>query len=102
MGCFAGKKFHFIGIGGIGTSGLAKLLMKHGALISGSDTADGAVLQELIGRGAAIHIGHRAENPPNWMPTARNRIRYPAGFRGNSVKRMPRKNWSMQGNCWTL
>jgi UDP-N-acetylmuramate--alanine ligase len=64
MECFTGKKYHFIGIGGIGTSGLAKLLMKHGALISGSDTADGAVLQELIGRGATIHIGHRAENLP--------------------------------------
>jgi UDP-N-acetylmuramate--alanine ligase len=64
MKSFTGKKYHFIGIGGIGTSGLAKLLIKQGASISGSDAADGAVLQELIGRGAAIHIGHRAENLP--------------------------------------
>jgi UDP-N-acetylmuramate--alanine ligase len=65
MRTFTGKKYHFIGIGGIGTSGLAKLLIKHGASVSGSDAADGAVLQELIGRGAAIHIGHRAENLPS-------------------------------------
>jgi UDP-N-acetylmuramate--alanine ligase len=64
MESFTGKKYHFIGIGGIGTSGLAKMLMKHGASISGSDVADGAVLQELMGREAAIHIGHRAENLP--------------------------------------
>lgn len=65
MESFAGKKYHFIGIGGIGTSGLAKLLMKHGASISGSDMAEGAVLQELAQRGAAIQIGHRAENLPH-------------------------------------
>jgi UDP-N-acetylmuramate--alanine ligase len=64
MKSFTSKKYHFIGIGGIGTSGLAKLLIKHGASVSGSDAADGAVLQELIGRGAVIYIGHRAENLP--------------------------------------
>lgn len=64
MQSFTGKKYHFIGIGGIGNSGLAKLLMKHGASVSGSDMTDGAVLQELAGRGAAIQIGHRAENLP--------------------------------------
>jgi UDP-N-acetylmuramate--alanine ligase len=65
MESVAGKKYHFIGIGGIGTSGLAKLLIKHGASVSGSDATDGTVLQELIGRGATIHIGHRAENLPD-------------------------------------
>jgi len=59
---FKGKKIHFIGAGGIGTSGLAKLLMKHEAIISGSDASDGAVITELRQKGAGISIGHRAEN----------------------------------------
>jgi UDP-N-acetylmuramate--alanine ligase len=65
MESVTGKKYHFIGIGGIGTSGLAKLLIKHGASVSGSDMTEGAILNELIGRGATIHIGHRAENLPD-------------------------------------
>jgi UDP-N-acetylmuramate--alanine ligase len=65
MESVTGKKYHFIGIGGIGTSGLAKLLIKHGASVSGSDMTEGVVLNELIGRGATIHIGHRAENLPD-------------------------------------
>ncbi|MBM4102720.1 MAG: UDP-N-acetylmuramate--L-alanine ligase [Planctomycetes bacterium] len=65
MESVTGKKYHFIGIGGIGTSGLAKLLIKHGASVSGSDMSEGAVLNDLIGRGVAIHLGHRAENLPD-------------------------------------
>ena len=44
---FSGKKFHFIGAGGIGTSGLAKLLMKHEAIVSGSDMSDSTVIENL-------------------------------------------------------
>lgn len=65
MESVTGKKYHFIGIGGIGTSGLAKLLMKHGASVSGSDIVESAVLKELAGRGATISIGHRTENVPD-------------------------------------
>ena len=64
MEAFLGKRYHFIGIGGIGTSGLAKLLMKHGASVSGSDMVDSAVLGELKERGAQIHIGHSPDNIP--------------------------------------
>jgi UDP-N-acetylmuramate--alanine ligase len=59
---FSGKKFHFIGAGGIGTSGLAKLLMKHEAIVSGSDQMDSSVVENLRRRGAGIRIGHRADN----------------------------------------
>jgi UDP-N-acetylmuramate--alanine ligase len=59
------KKYHFIGIGGIGTSGLAKLLIRHGAKISGSDMSDSAVMQELAGKGVAVSVGHKAENVPD-------------------------------------
>ncbi len=64
MEAFSQKKYHFIGIGGIGTSGLAKLLIKHGASVSGSDMADSPVLQDLQTLGAQIHIGHKPENIP--------------------------------------
>lgn len=64
MDSVAGKKYHFVGIGGIGTSGLAKVLIKQGAGVSGSDMTDGAVLQDLANRGVTISIGHRGENLP--------------------------------------
>jgi UDP-N-acetylmuramate--alanine ligase len=59
---FSGKKFHFVGVGGIGTSGLAKLLMKHEAIVSGSDMSDSSVVENLRDRGADIKIGHKADN----------------------------------------
>ena len=59
---FSGKKFHFIGAGGIGTSGLAKLLMKHAAIVSGSDMSESSVVDTLRQGGADIRIGHRADN----------------------------------------
>ena len=58
----SGKKYHFIGIGGIGTSGLAKILMKNGATVSGSDMEDSTVVELLRSLGATIGIGHRPEN----------------------------------------
>lgn len=59
---FSGKKFHFIGAGGIGTSGLAKLLMKHSAIVSGSDMSESSVVDMLRQSGADIKIGHKADN----------------------------------------
>ena len=58
----SGRKFHFIGIGGIGMSGLAKLLIKNGAIVSGSDQENSAVVERLGALGAKIQIGHRMEN----------------------------------------
>ncbi|MCE5185217.1 MAG: UDP-N-acetylmuramate--L-alanine ligase [Planctomycetaceae bacterium] len=62
MNRISGKKYHFIGIGGIGTSGLAKMLMRHGATVSGSDMSDGAMIGELRRLGAQVFVGHRPEN----------------------------------------
>ncbi|MBP8606452.1 MAG: UDP-N-acetylmuramate--L-alanine ligase, partial [Phycisphaerae bacterium] len=59
-----GKKYHFIGIGGIGTSGLAKVLMKNGAIVSGSDMSDSPVISQLRTRGAAVTLGHSPDNIP--------------------------------------
>jgi UDP-N-acetylmuramate--alanine ligase len=58
----AGKRFHFIGAGGIGMSGLAQLLMKNKAIVAGSDQTPSEVTDKLRQSGADIRIGHNAEN----------------------------------------
>ncbi len=57
-----GKEYHFIGIGGIGMSGLAKLLLRNGCVVTGSDMEDSVVVGHLRKLGAKVSIGHSAEN----------------------------------------
>ena len=57
-----GKRVHFIGIGGSGMSGLARIAISHGIQVSGSDSSDSSVLEALRALGAKVFIGHRAEN----------------------------------------
>ncbi|QAY61587.1 UDP-N-acetylmuramate--L-alanine ligase [Microbacterium protaetiae] len=51
---------HFIGIGGSGMSGLARMFLARGIRVSGSDRADSANLRALAELGADVHIGHDA------------------------------------------
>ncbi|MGF6824428.1 UDP-N-acetylmuramate--alanine ligase [Microbacterium sp. ZKA21] len=51
---------HFIGIGGSGMSGLAKMFLDAGIRVSGSDRADSAALRALADAGATVHVGHDA------------------------------------------
>ncbi|WP_101257057.1 UDP-N-acetylmuramate--L-alanine ligase [Streptomyces barkulensis] len=51
---------HFIGIGGAGMSGIAKILAQRGAEVAGSDTRDSATAGALRALGATVHIGHAA------------------------------------------
>ena len=53
---------HFVGIGGIGMSGIAEVLLNLGYKVSGSDLKSSAVTQRLAGLGATTFEGHRAEN----------------------------------------
>jgi UDP-N-acetylmuramate--alanine ligase len=53
---------HFIGIGGIGMSGIAEVLHNLGYRVQGSDQADGANVQRLRDKGIACFVGHKAEN----------------------------------------
>ena len=53
---------HFIGIGGIGMSGIAEVMHNLGFKVQGSDVAEGYVVQGLRDRGIAVTIGHHAEN----------------------------------------
>ncbi len=54
------KKCHFIGVGGIGMSGLAKILVQAGFTVSGSDLATNAQTDQLASMGAHIEKGHDA------------------------------------------
>ena len=56
------KKCHFIGIGGIGMSGLARLMLNKKNEVSGSDIAASAVTDALAKAGARIFIGHSAQH----------------------------------------
>ncbi|GAA3626461.1 UDP-N-acetylmuramate--L-alanine ligase [Kineosporia mesophila] len=55
---------HLIGIGGAGMSGIARLLLARGVVVSGSDNRDSPVLAALRAGGAAVFIGHRADQVP--------------------------------------
>lgn len=56
------KKYHFIAIGGVGMSGLAKYLLQEGFEVSGSDINESKYTKQLIELGAKIHIGHSEKN----------------------------------------
>jgi UDP-N-acetylmuramate--alanine ligase len=53
---------HFVGIGGIGMSGIAEVLVTLGYTVRGSDVADNANVKRLRDMGVAVAIGHKAEN----------------------------------------
>ena len=53
---------HFIGIGGIGMSGIAEVLHNLGHRVQGSDQSDSANVQRLRDKGIEVFVGHKAEN----------------------------------------
>ena len=55
-------KYHFIAIGGIGMSGLAKYLLEEGHSVSGSDIEDSKYLKALRELGANVFVGHCEDN----------------------------------------
>ena len=57
-----GKRVHFIGIGGAGMSGLARISLSHGITVSGSDAKDSSVVKALQALGATIATAHSAGN----------------------------------------
>ncbi|MFC7497543.1 MULTISPECIES: UDP-N-acetylmuramate--L-alanine ligase [unclassified Nocardioides] len=52
---------HFVGIGGAGLSGIARIMLARGTIVSGSDGVDSPTLAALRGLGATVHLGHAAE-----------------------------------------
>jgi UDP-N-acetylmuramate--alanine ligase len=59
---FKPQPIHFVGIGGIGMSGIAEVLLNLGYQISGSDLRSTPITERLERLGAKIHTGHAAEN----------------------------------------
>ena len=56
------KKLHFVGIGGVGMSAIAEVMLDKGYEISGSDLSESAVVKHLKAKGATIYKGHDALN----------------------------------------
>ncbi|WP_019959704.1 UDP-N-acetylmuramate--L-alanine ligase [Woodsholea maritima] len=53
---------HFVGIGGIGMSGIAEVMLNLGYQVTGSDIKDSPIVERLRAKGAHVHIGHAGEN----------------------------------------
>ncbi len=69
------KDIHFVGIGGIGMSGLAEILLTMGCRVTGSDLRRSPLTERLRRRGARISFGHKADNvskvnPPQLVVTS--------------------------------
>ena len=62
---------HFVGIGGIGMSGIAEVLVNLGYQVSGSDLKDSPTTQRLASLGVRVHIGHDAKCIENAQEGAR-------------------------------
>lgn len=60
-----GKQIHFIGIGGAGMSGLARISLSLGLSVSGSDAKDSSVVTALKTLGADVFVGHHARHVEN-------------------------------------
>ena len=58
-------KVHFVGIGGAGMSGIARILLARGVSVSGSDAKDSTALSALRALGATVYVGHGAEQVGN-------------------------------------
>lgn len=56
------RKLHFVGIGGVGMSAIAEVMLDKGYEISGSDLSESEVVQKLRAKGAVIYKGHAAAN----------------------------------------
>ncbi|MEK7585854.1 MAG: Mur ligase family protein [Patescibacteria group bacterium] len=59
------KHVHFIGIGGIGISAIARMMMHEGKKVSGQDLTDSEIVKELVKEGADVKIGQLYENIPS-------------------------------------
>ncbi len=56
------RKVHFVGIGGVGMSGIAEVMNTIGYEVSGSDLGEGAATEKLKAAGIKVYKGHAAEN----------------------------------------
>lgn len=83
---------HFIGIGGVGMSGLASIFLHKGYSISGSDVATNDRTEELIKLGAKISIGHHANN----IPSNTNRVIVSTAIKKDNSELLAAKKANLQ------
>ena len=90
------KNIHCIGIGGIGLSAIAEILLSRGYNVTGSDMKESDMTANLAGKGARIFIGHRAENVAD-----ADLIVYSAAV-GRDLKKRKKKGFppSPEQRCW--
>ena len=63
------RRVHFVGIGGVGMSGIAEVLNHLGYTVSGSDQADSPTTRRLAALGITVHCGHAAQYVADaWSP----------------------------------
>ncbi|MEO0392326.1 MAG: UDP-N-acetylmuramate--L-alanine ligase [Pseudomonadota bacterium] len=100
---------HFVGIGGIGMSGIAEVLHNLGYTVQGSDIADSANVKRLRALGIKVEVGHRAENlseaiacvistavkPDNPEVAAARKTRVPVVRRAEMLAELMRLKWSV-------
>ena len=82
------KNIHCVGIGGIGLSAIAEILLARGYNVSGSDMKESDITDRLKEQGASVYIGHRCKNADN-----ADLIIYSAAMTGSSAwpnRRRPR------------
>ena len=89
--------FHIIGIGGIGMSAIAEILLAKGYSVQGSDQKDSANVRRLRAKGVRVFIGHDAVNlvgarsssspPPSRPATRSSRRRAPRAFPSSAAPR---------------
>jgi UDP-N-acetylmuramate--alanine ligase len=77
-------KIHFIGIGGIGVSALARYFLAQGAQVSGSDVARNETTEELEKRGVKIFLGHGADNLTRFNLVRSDLLIYSAAVQENN------------------
>ncbi len=76
----AQKAVHFVGIGGVGMSWLARLLLAEGWRVTGSDLNDSPLVRKIAAEGATVTLGHRAEN----LPAIVDLVVYTAAAKGDN------------------
>lgn len=86
------RKIHFVGIGGIGMSGLAELLLGLGHCVSGSDVSDSESVKRLKNLGAQIQIGHNDEILENSKPDV---LVYSTAVKANNPELLWAKKYSV-------
>ena len=90
---------HFVGIGGIGMSGIAEVLANLGYSVTGSDVADSANVKRLRDKGVKVAIGHKADNidGAEWSSFLRPSS---ATIRSSSRRAPSGCQWCAAPKCW--